>query len=214
MSIVNAFKNAIWESEEPTQQTQQPAPTVKPVSGGTSVGTGVNAEMVQAIKTNTLNRKTPYTALLEAAEKLASVIPDQVTRLKAAYAMVGEQRTVGAILQAIDVHISDVDGERLRFNQASDQRRKTELSSLTAASQQLAEANKSMNGEIAAMQERIRALTDSIITNEGKVSELTAQLNSRTLEFDLAVQQFDAATNTVRAELEQQRAAISSTLTS
>jgi chromosome segregation ATPase len=219
MSFMNALKGAIWEQDpNATPQAQPQAPvaqsTSRPVGSTAPMVSSVNDEMVQAIKRNTLSRKTPYTALLEAADKLANVIPDPNMRLKAAYAMVGEQRTVEAIMKALDIHISDVDGEKMRFGQATDQRRKTELGSLTTQLTQLNTSTEQMQTEITNLHARIQQLNTTINDNTVKANELAAQVNSRGAEYDATVAQFENAAQLVRGELEQQRIAISSTLSS
>jgi chromosome segregation ATPase len=217
MSFLNSIKGAIWEDDpNATQQSAAPAsPAATPsvvATRNVSAASSVNAEMVAAIRTNTLNRKTPYTALLETATKLESVIPDEVTRIKAAFATVGGQRTVESILQAIDVHVSDVDGERMRFAQATEQRRKTELSSLNAALTQVNESTAQMQANIEALNRQIQTANETINANTIKASDLSSQIFARTAEFDQAQQQFDAAAGVVRGTLEQQRTAISSIL--
>lgn len=219
-SWMDAVKGAIWEdTAAPNAPASVSAPasvtTVAPASQtSTASYTAVNQDMVKAIKSNTLARKTPYTALLEAADKLANVIADPTTRMKAAYAMVGEQRTVDAIMKAIDIHISDVDGEKLRFAQTTEQKRNAELGALKQQSAQLAASNDAMQKEIAALQERIQTLSTNVAANTSKGMELDAQINTRSIEFDSVSREFELAAQTVRNELEQQRIAITSTLTS
>jgi chromosome segregation ATPase len=175
--------------------------------------TTVNDEMVAAIKKATLGRKTPYTALLEASEKLLGVIPDAVTRLKAAYAMVGtESRSVGQISKAIDLHISDADGERLRFMQASKQKRDAEIGSLqsTIATQQ-AEFSR-LQKEQEDLQKRLQDVQAGMAMATAAIQSATSEVSTREAEISKVEQQFDEAAKQVKNEFEEQRRVILSTL--
>lgn len=219
-SWLDKVQGAIWEDTKPAAPAPAAqSPVTAPISSGVPTSpvatySTVNQDMVKAIKANTLSRKTPYTALLEAADKLANVIPDPITRMKAAYAMVGEQRTVDAIMKAIDIHVSDVDGEKLRFTQSTEQKRTAELGSLKQQASQLAASTDQMQKEIVSLQERIQMLSGNVTTNITKGNELDAQISARNIEFDTVARDFELAAQTVRNELEQQRVAVTSTLSS
>lgn len=208
MSWMNAVKGAIFE-ETPTN-APIPAPVAAQPTGThtsvTPVSVGADPEMVSAIKKTTLARKTAYTALLEAADKMTTIIPDSNTRIKAAYAMVaGEQRTVDTIVNALDVHISDVDGERMRFTQQTSQLFANEVETLKAQAASLDATNEQLRNQIA-------SLTQQVTDNAAKSATLLAQATTRNTELEQAAARFTVAAQQVRSEFEQQRVSLSTIL--
>jgi chromosome segregation ATPase len=205
MSWVNAVKGAIFEDAS-TNNTMPPPVAAQPATGTPTVSVGVDVEMVNAIKKTTLARKTAYTALLEAADKMISVIPDGNTRLKAAYAMVaGEQRTIDTIVNALDVHISDVDGERLRFTQQTGQLMASEVETLKAQAA-------SLDATTNQLRDQITSLTQQVADNVAKSAALVTQATTRSVELEQAANKFAAAAQSVRSEFEQQRVSLSTIL--
>lgn len=210
MGLLDAVKGAIWEDESAVAQA---AASPKPAAPGfTRPIPSVNQEMVEAIRKPTLARKTPYTALLEASEKMAGVIADPTQRLKAAYAMIADGRSVDQITKAIDVHIADVDGEKLRFKQAADKVRSSELGALQNKVQSLQTTNSSLEEEVVRLAKRIDEARQSIATNNQTLAQLSSDLSIKESEFAQREAEFDAAATLVRTELENQRRSIQSTL--
>jgi chromosome segregation ATPase len=208
MSWINAVKGAIFEDSVPANQPAT-VPANTPVLPAGSVATSVptaQSEMIATIRNTTLARKTAYTALLEAADKMISIIPDVNTRLKAAYAMVGgEQRTVNTIIQALDVHISDVDGEKGRFAQFTQQQYANEVESVRTQAANL-------TADTQRIQQQIAELNQQVATNTNRVAELNQQADTRQRELDSAVSQFNASAQVVRSEFEQQRSSLATIL--
>jgi chromosome segregation ATPase len=206
MSWINAVKGAIFE--ETPGDTTVPAPVAANPSNP-SVPTAaptVDADMVTAIKKTTLARKTAYTALLEAADKLTNVIPDSNTRIKAAYAMVsGEQRTIDTIVNALDIHINDVDSEKARFAQQSKSLHDTDVAAVRTQADTLAATN-------ARLQQQIAELNQQVNANAASIATLAQQADVRQQELDRAAAQFAASAQIVRAEFEQQRATLTTLL--
>lgn len=217
MSFLNAIKGAIFE-EDPNAKAQPaivPPPTAAapaaPVTAGQATSPAIsseNAEMIDVIRKATLGRKTAYTALLEAANKLANVIPDANTRIKAAYAMVGgEQRTAETIIGAIDIHISDVDAEQRRLAAQLETSAMAQVNKLRDQANQLTEAN-------ADRQRQIEALQKQISTTANDIAELTTTAASNQQKIDASGAQGARAIQVVRGELESQRALLSTLLSS
>lgn len=85
-----SFKNLVGmfvETEDDHQPTQQPqsAQSSIPVSyTTTNISTPYDQDMVGTLQKVILGRKTAYTALVEASDRLRNFIPDDNTRFKAA----------------------------------------------------------------------------------------------------------------------------------
>jgi chromosome segregation ATPase len=96
-------------------------PIAQPSVSGVVASSAYDQDMYTSLQKTVMGRKTPYTALLESSEKLRSIIPDDTTRVKAAFVSAADGRTPADVLKSIDVHISDLEGERARFAKSSDQ---------------------------------------------------------------------------------------------
>lgn len=225
MGWLDAVKGALVEDDGPKKQADAVKPVattvVTPIAPGISTvpahtvistSYGANPEMVASIRQGTMARKTPYTALLEAADKLANVIPDSTTRLKAAYAMIGDNRSVASISNAIDLHVQDVQGEKMRFAQQATAKRAATVDPLKKQVSDLSTQNQNISTEISNINQRIQQLQETQRTNEVQISTLTGQAQQKETEIAAVEAQFDAAATQVCSDLEQQRAAITSTL--
>jgi hypothetical protein len=84
------------EKEEPVEAVLQttsaglPVPQRNPAMPGvTPISTAThNEEIVNTIQTAVLSKKTAYTTFVEASMRLEAVIPDETTRMKAAFVTV------------------------------------------------------------------------------------------------------------------------------
>lgn len=209
------FRDLIFErTEEPEAAAPASPAQAKPFTGNfTPPLTSANAEMIATIKKATLARKTPYTALLEAAEKLVGVIPDQTTRLKAAYAMIGsESRSIDQISKAIDLHVSDVDGEKMRFLQATKNQRTSDIGSLQSSVDSLRKNNVDLEKEIADIQVRLQQLNSTVTENNRQINASTAEITTKDAGISDMERQFEVAAQQVKDEFDQQRRVILSTL--
>ena len=183
------------ETEEPTQQTQSapttPAPT--PVTSTGSTTPAFDSEILGMFQNAINARKTPYTALLEKSTVLADVIPDEITRVKAAFKMIlSEGRTLDSVLQAIDLHVSDVSGELLRLKSTSETASKTKVLSLRSAATQSIELRDSNMEKIKLLQEQIETLHNEAAEADRKAVDMTTQANAAEAEISAVV---DRATN-------------------
>ena len=178
---------------------------------GNDGATGINKEMVDMVKAKAIERKTPFTALLESSDKLIKVLPDQKVRVQAAMAIVmGEGRTLQQILQAIDVHMSDIDGERLGFLKATEAKQKQDLGDITNQiniTNQQVETSKTLSQQYKL---KIAELDqETVIANENLV-KLNTDLAAKTTEFDTITAQFETAVKIVKNELVDQKSLINS----
>ena len=125
------FKAALNVFVETDDDKLAPAvATVSVTRQGTTAGSvnAIDPDMLASLQKVIDSRKTPYTALLEASQKLAAVIPDETQRLKAAFVTGSGAGSLGDIVKAIDVHISDLGGQSMRFKQTSEAQVSTKVS--------------------------------------------------------------------------------------
>lgn len=195
-------------------------PTAKPTLpavGGNAITPAafqsVSPEFVSAIRKVVMSRNTALTQLVGAAEKLVDIIPDPTTRLKAAFKMAADGRTVQQVAAAVDIHLADVESEERRFAAAIEQKVKAEVGALD---QQVVAATtlvQMAQEQITAAQTRIAELTERIAQAQTQGAEAQAAANTKRVEIEQAQHQFKAAAESVRAELNNQKSAILSALT-
>lgn len=219
MGLFDGLKGLVFEEDPKAAATPTDAqPQVAAQLAGAApiiaapATVGLNTAMIEAIRKATLSRNTAFTQLAQAAEALADLIPDQTMRLKAAYRTNGAGRTAKQITEAIDVHLQDVSGEELRFNSMIETKLRTEVGSLN---QLAADAEAAVNSDHA----RIEQLTAQIATLQQDIVQKTAMANqakidaaTRAAEIEQSRNEFKAAANTVRTELEVMKNAITTTL--
>lgn len=218
-----ALKDAIIQEEPGTSQpkTQGTTPasaSVFSASPGQSQGVQMASpdnEFVAVLRKAVKARPTPFTALLDAADRLAGIIPDPNMRLKAAFASVaGEGRGLREVLGAIDAHVADIEGQRLQFSRSLENQRVTALSALEAEKSNLDASNKSAQQQIEQMSQTIQQLQQLISTNTARGAEISVKISTETSRFTGMQSMFDSALSLVKQDLEGQRAAVTSTLNS
>jgi chromosome segregation ATPase len=170
--------------------------------------------MVAALQKVIASRKTPYTALVEAADKLKQFIPDDVTRFKAAYAQIAGDgvRTVGNIASAIDVHINDLNGEQMRFKQSSDAQVNAKVGNLRAQVETIVSQNAQRTQQIANLQAQIATMNQSTVDDTAKASELTNQANAAEADIAAVAQKFQAAADFLKQDLTNKKTQLTSAL--
>lgn len=209
--LAEKLSGLIWD--KPVTEQDAPAATPTAHVNVYSASVAQDPDMVSSIRKATLARKTPYTALLEAAEKLVNVIPDQATRLKAAFAMVGtESRSVAQIGKSLDMHVQDAEGEKLRFFQATAAKRESQVGDLKRKIVSLQTTNTNLQAEIASLQERMAKLTGDVSRNTVDISAASTEADAKESDIVKVEKQFEGAVQFVKDELEQQRRLILSTL--
>lgn len=201
------------KKEEPKAATpaQGTATTAAPPAGIAAMDvmastSGVNPEFIAAIRKAVFGKTTALTSLIEAADKLQNIIPDQTTRFKAAYATAGSGRTVQQIAAAADIHLADVEGEELRFKAAVDNKLGTEISHLEATASSAATQITNLQRQLEETQQRILQLTQ-------QQAEASAQASQKKIELQTTSEQFKAAAQTVRSEIQALRQTVLTSLT-
>lgn len=205
--------------DEPGSKTASPAPAANTpigVSATAVVGSATplaNNEYVGLLRQALKSRVTAFTSLLNAADKLAAVIPDQSMRLKAAYEMVkADGRGLTELLQAIEIHASDLASQERSFMAQAEAALGSTIGAMERELQTLDAANATARQQIESFQQQIANLNNTIASNGGRQAELSNSIASERGRFDSNKMQFTSALTTVQAELASQKTIISSTL--
>jgi hypothetical protein len=172
-----------------------------------------NSPMTKSLMEQVLGRPTAYTALTEAMAPLEEIIPDEMTRYRAAFAVIKKNRSLDQVIQAIDLqHMQVLEDEMLRFaSQAKDK----EASDIGA---RVAEAN-TLKGNIAAadvqavklreeMENRIRTIQDGAQRDRQRLEEIDREVNEKRQAIASVQRQFDGAAVAVKESLLQAKSKI------
>lgn len=169
------------------------------------VVSGVNPQFVEAIKKAVFGKQTALTALVAAADSLIEIIPDPTTRFKAAFKTSGNGRTVQQIAAAADIHLADVEGEEMRFKAAVDAKLGTEIAHLDSTATSAAQQVTNLQRQLEETQLRITQLMQ-------QHAEAAALSSQKKIELQTTSDQFKAAAQTVRNEIQALRQAVVTSL--
>lgn len=210
----STIRGALFEEDPNAAKPQASVANPAVVAAPTNVGTAVSTDntFVAALRQAIKARASAFTNLLTAADKLSSIIPDPATRLKAAFATVGDGRSPKEVIDAITVHISDLEGQKLQFQRALEGQRATKLGTLQAELDALKPANDNAAAQIASMTQSIQQLQQLIANNTARATELQGTITAESANFTASAQQFEMALTIVKQELEGQKTAVLSTL--
>jgi hypothetical protein len=206
MPFMDLIKKAIFE-EEPqaaqhaTQQSAKPAPgpavTARPVdttpAAYVPMGTRDNQFYTRLAKQTDLSA-VPELAKIEAfAAPLASVITDKALRYKAALATAQSQGglTKDAILKGFDALLNVLNSSATTFNKQTDDVSRTEVDAKIAQIGDINEAIQQKQKEIADLQQQVKSMQSQSEVSRAKLQE--------------AKNNFAAALERRRAEIQQQR---------
>jgi len=168
------------ETDDPP--TQPAAPSLQVKAKAIVQGPSIDSEMYATLQKVIENRKTPYTALLEASQRLATVIPDETQRLKAAFVTISGDRSLADITKAIDVHISDIEGQAIRFKQTSE----TQIKAKAGSKRKAIEAFTVEAADATSQIEHARVEIDRLTA---RTTEISTQVQLLTQEADAAEQE-------------------------
>jgi predicted nucleic acid-binding Zn-ribbon protein len=139
MSLFNKVLGTVFEMPEeqspPAGPTGTPA-AVKPahVPSSYSYAPPAPAEddpMLLKLRAAAYARVTPFKTMLDSMDKMKGIIPDETMRAQAAYANVAnDARTPTQILQAIDVHLQDLQAEQTKFVAITNSKKSADLQTI------------------------------------------------------------------------------------
>ena len=211
--ILGLFVETDESSPEASTQSERQV-KVGVAKSATALEASVDQEMLATLQNKINSRTSPYVTLIEAADRLVSVLPDEATRLKAAFAMVSGDgnRSVSSITKAIDVHMSDLEGERIRFKKASDEQTMSKSASLREQAKNLAAQNVVSTGQIERLQADIAKLQDSIIKNTALCNDLNQQADNSEAEIQAISAKFDRTVDYLKNNLAEKKLDLSTLL--
>lgn len=219
--LFGAIKGALFEEDPKNKTTPKPAQAsaapsagamVPPASSVNNVGgpsltpSTADNPMVANMMGIVMSKTTAYSALVEAITPLEAFLPDEPSRFKAAFSIVGKTRTVEQIVQAIEMqHLPALDAEIQRFNAQSQTHEKKEISDRQQEIEKLQANIKASNDEAARirqdMEARLVELQDSALKSGEKIAHMVHEMNEKKAAMALVNEQFNSAVATVKTML-------------
>ena len=203
-----AFEPSEKQSEQNTATNN--SNTSNDVGQPNSVKTSVPASKLDAEQQNVYNnllerlnnqvftRTTVYVQFANALKSLAPVIADMPTRYKAAFAMLGASgMTKDALLNALNVHVSDLATEASKFNEDTKKQLNTAVDFPNQKIEALSTDQEKDRQLINDIQKRIQTRTEEIQKTQ---QELTLAKN----KISNVAAMFTAAESTVKQNLEHE----------
>jgi len=170
-----------------------------------------DAEMVAMLTTKITTRKTPYIALVEAASKLADIIPDERLRLQAAFKML-DGRKASDIISAIEIHIADLESEKTRFKLRTDQEVKSRSGAMrdqASDATRLVMMNEQKITDLEKQIVELRAANDAATT---EAHDLNTRADSQEADLRAVQTRFEASIDYLQSDLATKKAGIGAVL--
>lgn len=216
--LLHGAKDLVWQDDPAVRKPAPAAPEVKPpiavnvrlVASTAPVTNPMATELLSVV----MNRPTAYSALAEAIAALSEIPMDEATRYRSAFAVLKktQQRTVEQIAQAVDVHLSVLESEQVRF---SGQSRSAEDGEITARVNEIAALNAAVDQSRTQIDKlrtdteaRIRQLEEDASKKQSRAIELTREVDEKKQAILQTTQQFEAATEAVKKTLGDEKAKI------
>jgi predicted nucleic acid-binding Zn-ribbon protein len=173
----------------------------------------LNTEMVDELKRVVTKRISPFTTLEEKAVAMATAIPDETMRTRAAFSILAaEGRPVNDIIKAIDMHVVDIDGEQNRFAAAVNSAKTSKSSTIRSEIANLEKTIVSDQDLVQRLQQQINDAVGRVVVNQQQVTEKNAAVTAVEADFDSKIVQFTAAAEAVKASLIARKNVLSSIL--
>ena len=118
------------------------------------------------------DRKSPYNALVLAADKLAEYIPDEISRLKAAMAICGEKWSKEVLELAINSHIADIDHACAKVKSQKADHAQERIRQLEEQGGFFLEKNTRLEEEIRALKRQLARLEEEYRQNQATAASI------------------------------------------
>jgi hypothetical protein len=198
--LLRGARDLVWQDVPATPRAAAlPAPAVAPAPAPNPM-----AERLMAV---VMKRPTAYAALADALAALADIPMDEATRFRSSFAVLKktQQRTVEQLSQAIDVHLGDLESEQLRFSGqsrgAEDERVASRLAEVAALEAAVADGAREIDTLRAETEARVRRIGEDCAASAQRAAALRQEAEQQKQEMAQTVRDFDAASESVRRTL-------------
>jgi hypothetical protein len=222
--LFSGLKDLILEDEAPAPDKAaqgSPAATQKPTQGAAPYEPSMasrptlaaSSPMTASLLEQVLNRATAFTALNEALKPLEEIIPDEMTRYRAAFAVIKKNRTLDQVVQAIDLqHLHMLEDEVTRFAAQAKQKENSDINVRVAEAATLKDNVEAATQQIVKLREetenRIRIVEEAMQRDRTRMDEIDRELLEKRQAIASVQNQFNSAVASVKESLLQDKAKI------
>jgi hypothetical protein len=222
--LISGLKDLILEDEAPAPEKtaadgsaagQKPAQNAGPYapSMASSPALTVSSPMTASLLEQVLNRATAFTALNEALKPLEEIIPDEMTRYRAAFAVIKKNRSLDQVIQAIDFqHLHMLEDEVTRFAAQAKQKENSDINVRVTEAATLKDNVQAATEQIVKLRDetekRIRIVEEAMQRDRTRMDEIERELLEKRQAIALVQNQFNSAVASVKDSLLQDKAKI------
>jgi hypothetical protein len=215
--LLQGARDLVWQDEPVLQRPAQTAGGDQEASASAQVSLAqpqADNSLTNELLSVVMSRPTAYSSLADAIAALADVPLDEATRYRSAYAVLKrtQQRTIDQIAQAIDVHISMLESEKVRFAAQSRHVEEEEIASRMAQVVALDDDMEAQARQIVALQTdtgaQVRRLQEEIARKQAHVAELKYEADQRRQAIARTKEDFDAAGKAVLNRLTREKSLV------
>ena len=182
------------------------APAPVPSAAANLAAAKVKNPMVDRMMEVVMEKTTAYTALVEAVTPLEAFIPDEASRYKAAFGIVGKTRTLDQIVQSIDMqHLPALEAESQRFHGQAKNQQDLQINARIREIDSLRASVAKMDEERARLQERLGQIQQEVETAHKKITGFENEIAAKRAEIVEVNIRFESALAVVKAQLVEAR---------
>ncbi len=230
--FISGLKDLILEDEAPDQakpdgatpaqdvRSSSQKPLAADASGFAAMQSGYtqSSPMAASLLEQVLSRPSAYTALHDAIKPLEEIIPDEMTRYRAAFAVIKKNRTLDQVVQAIDMqHMQVLESEVTRFAAQAKQKEAADIDVRLSEAQTLKDNVEAAAVQIIKLREetenRIRVVEAAMQRDRTRLDEIDRELLEKRQAIAQIENQFNSAVASVKDSLVQTKAKILKYLT-
>ncbi|WP_411884671.1 hypothetical protein [Polaromonas sp. YR568] len=190
-----------------TGKSAAPAPA-SPAPAGAAAAAARNP-MVDRMMEVVMEKTTAYTALVEAVTPLEAFIPDEASRYKAAFGIVGKTRTLEQIVQSIDMqHLPALEAESQRFHGQAKNQQDLQINARIREIDSLRGSVAKMDEERTRLQERLGQIQQEVEGAHKKIAGFENEIAAKRAEIVEVNIRFESALAVVKAQLVEARAKV------
>lgn len=135
-------------------------------------------DIVAFFRRTVAERKSPYNQLCRAADQLRDYIPDEISRMKVAWKVLGEQVSPQALSLAISTHLNDIDLARQKAARHTPDMVAGETRRLQQEITEAEQRRTAVADEVGQLRARLQALEAEQAKEEALLTELRQQLQA------------------------------------
>lgn len=217
--LMSGLKELILEDDVPTEGKATTAP--KNNRGAVADDPALISRQTASIKSpmtaslleQVLSRPSAFTVLNDALKPLEEIIPDEMTRYRAAFAVIKKNRSLEQVVQAIDLqHLQMLSDEVARFEAQAKQMESGEINVRVAEAATLKDNMDLASVQIIKLREeaenRIRVVQEGVLRDRTRMDEIDRELLEKRRTIAVVESQFSNAADSVKDTLQQAKVKI------